>query len=356
MFDERTFIASKQKQWQDLSSIVDRVKMFGLRKLPHGDLTRLGSLYRRTCSDLAYTRAQRATPGLVDYLNGLVGNAHGLLYAEDQDEHGWSRLIRFITTGFPEVMRRRMPFVATAFLLTFAGYLLGYLLCKLNPSNVSLFIPDQFKSSMDAWKQGFADHGDVSIGEGVQFSSMLMTHNTEVGIAAFASGITILAPLYLMISNGWIMGALVAVVAPMGKLGSFWPGILPHGICELSAIFICGGAGLLVGWALIAPGEYSRREALVRNGKDAAKLMLGTIPLFIIAGIIEGNVSHSSLPHWAKYTLAAVQFIALASYIYGAPIKRELGRTTPGDVGGNAAAAELLQRKADAVGHAQPRP
>jgi uncharacterized membrane protein SpoIIM required for sporulation len=278
---------------------------------------------------LAYARAQRATPGLVDYLNGLVGNAHGVLYAEDQEEHGWSRLVAFITRGFPNVMRRRMPFVAAAFLLTLAGYFLGYFLCVSNPGNVSLFIPDQFKSSMDAWKQGFADHGDISIGQGVQFSSMLMTHNTEVGIAAFATGITLVAPLYLMASNGWIMGALVAVVGPTGKLGSFWPGILPHGVCELSAIFICGGAGLLVGWAIINPGEYSRRDALVRNGKDAAKLMLGTVPLFIIAGIIEGNVSHSSLPHWAKYTLAAVQFIALVMYIYGAPIKRELARRNP---------------------------
>jgi uncharacterized membrane protein SpoIIM required for sporulation len=324
MFDERSFIAGKQRQWQDLSGIIDRVKMFGLQKLPYSDLTRLGSLYRRSCSDLAYARAQRATPGLVDYLNDLVGNAHGLLYTEDQDEHGWHRLINFIVRGFPDVMRRRMPFVAAAILLSVLGYAIGYYLCKANPANVSIFIPDQFKSSMDAWKQGFADHGDISIGEGVQFSSALMTHNTGVGIAAFATGITFLAPVFLLLSNGWLMGALVAVVEPTGKISSLWPGILPHGVCELSAIFICGGAGLLVSWALIAPGEYTRRDALLRNGKDAVKMMLGTIPLFIVAGIIEGNVSHSSLPHWAKYTLALVQFVALVMYIYGSPIRREL--------------------------------
>ncbi|MDR3707901.1 MAG: stage II sporulation protein M [Capsulimonadaceae bacterium] len=324
MFDERSFITAKQQQWKDLDAIVDRVKFFGLRRLPTGDLTRIGSLYRRTCADLAYARAQRATPGLVDSLNQLVGNAHGLLYAEDREQHGLHRLVRFITQGFPAVMRRRMPFVAAAFLLSVAGYLIGYYLCRSNPGNISLFIPDAFRDSVDAWKKGFADHGDISLGNGVLFSSSLMTHNTEVGIAAFATGITILAPIYLMLSNGWLMGALVAVVAPGGKLGSFWPGILPHGVCELSAIFICAAAGLLLGWSLIAPGEYTRRDALVRNGKDAVKLMLGTIPLFIVAGIIEGNVSHSSLPHWAKYTLAGIQFAALAFYIYGKPIKRRM--------------------------------
>ena len=222
-------------------------------------------------------------------------------------------------------MRRRMPFVAAAFLLTVLGYFIGYYLCKANPANVSLFFPEGMRSSMDAWKQGFADHGDISIGEGVAFSSMLMTHNTEVGIMAFAYGITVLLPIYLMLVNGWMMGSLVAVVEPTGHLTSMWAGILPHGICELSAIFICGGAGFLIGWSLIAPGQYSRFDAphpqRDRRRQDDGR---GPSPLFIIAGILEGNVSHSSIPHWAKFTLAATQFLALTFYIYGAPIQRSL--------------------------------
>ncbi len=144
-----------------------------------------------------------------------------------------------------------------------------------------------------------------------------MTHNTSVGIVAFATGITLLLPIYFMLQNGFVMGALIAVVQPTGHLSSMWAGILPHGICELSAIFICGGAGLCIGWALIAPGEYARKDALVRAGKDACKMMVGAIPLFIVAGIIEGNVSHASLPHWVKFGLAALQFTVLMVYIYG---------------------------------------
>jgi uncharacterized membrane protein SpoIIM required for sporulation len=319
MFDERTFIANKQNQWQDLTAIVARVKGFGLRRLPVTDLARLGSLYRRTSADLAYARTQRATPELIYYLNELVGDAHGVLYVEHSGKSLILSLRDFFVYDLPDTLRRRMPFTAAAFLLTVAGILLAYFMVRHDPSTQSLFVPAQFRDSVDAWKQGFADKGDIPAGEGAIFSSSLMTHNTFVGILAFATGITLLIPFYLMLDNGFIMGALIAIVQPTGYLRSMWPGLAPHGVCELSAIFICGGAGFLIGWSLISPGRYTRRDALIANGRDALIMMCGAVPLFVIAGIIEGNVSHSSLPHWAKYTLAAVQFIALLAYIYTTP-------------------------------------
>lgn len=313
--DERAFINKKRATWERLSIIVERAKNGGLQRLGREELPALGSLYRRVASDLAYARAQEANPSLVLYLNELVGNAHGVIYAEDSG--GWGRVWSFLRWGLPAVLRRRMPFVAAAFLLTVIGTLLAYALVKQDPSHLGLFLPEQLRDSADAWKKGLADHGDISPGAGAAFSSYLMTHNTQVGIVAFASGITLIGPIYLMLQNGFMMGALIAIVQPTGHLSSMWAGILPHGICELSAIFICGGAGMCMAWALIAPGERSRKDALVLAGQDACKMMVGTIPLFIIAGILEGNVSHSSLPHFAKFTLAGAQAAALAAYIYG---------------------------------------
>lgn len=313
--DERAFINKKRINWERLSMIVERTKTGGLGRLSKQELPALGSLYRRAAADLAYARQQGANPNLILYLNELVGNAHGVIYTEDTG--GWARVVRFLKYGLPAVLRKRMAFTLIAVLLTIIGTLIAYALVHKSEAYLDLFMPAQFKSSFDAWKQGFADHGDISLGEGLEFSSQLMTHNTQVGIATFAFGITVIVPIYLLLYNGFTMGALIAAVQPTGHLTSMWAGILPHGVCELSAIFICGGAGMSIAWALIAPGPYSRKDALVVAGRDACKMMVGTIPLFIIAGLIEGNLSHSSLPHWAKFGFAAIQFAALVAYIYG---------------------------------------
>jgi uncharacterized membrane protein SpoIIM required for sporulation len=177
-------------------------------------------------------------------------------------------------------------------------------------------MPPGFDDSVKGWEQGFADHGDVSPGEGTAFAGWLMTHNTSVGIVSFATGIFIIPTIYLILTNGFMMGALIAVVQPTHHLATMWAGILPHGVYELSALFICGGAGLTIGWALIAPGPYRRRDALIVAGRDACKMMVGTVPLFIVAGIMEANVSHSSLPHWFKFSLSGIEFAALMFYIY----------------------------------------
>src|SRR5579875_2200908 len=108
MFDERTFIANKQNQWQDLTNIVLKVKGLGLRRLPVADLARLGSLYRRASADLAYARTQRATPELIYYLNELVGDAHGVLYVDDSSKGILQTVLDFFAYDLPDVLRRRM--------------------------------------------------------------------------------------------------------------------------------------------------------------------------------------------------------------------------------------------------------
>lgn len=318
--DERAFINKKRSNWERLSLIVERTKTGGLGRLSKQELPALGSLYRRAAADLAYARQQGANPNLVLYLNELVGNAHGVIYTEESG--GWARIWRFLRFGLPAVLRRRMPFILVAILLTIIGAWFAYALVHKSVEYLGLFMPDQLKDVVEPWKQGFADHGDVSLGEGLEFSSQLMTHNTGIGIAAFATGITVIGPIYLILTNGFMLGALIAVVQPTGHLSSMWAGILPHGVCELGAIFICGGAGMCIAWALIAPGRYKRTDALILAGRDACKMMVGTVPMFIIAGIFEGNVSHSSLPHWAKFGLAGAQFIAILFYIYGSRERR----------------------------------
>ena len=312
--DERRFINNKRDSWEQLSRTVERVKTAGLKSLTGDELTSLGSLYRRAAADLSYARAQDVNPNLLLYLNELVGNAHGLIYCSDA-KTGRAKVAEFVFGALPATLRRRMPFIFAAFALAMLGGVISYAQVSRHLNLQSQYIDPGMKDSFDAWKEGFADHGDITAGEGIAFSSSLMTHNIGVGLVSWATGVTILIPAYFMYTNGAMMGVLAAVVQPTHHLATMWAGILPHGVFELSAIFICGGAGLAMGWALIVPGERTRQDSLVHSAKDATRLLAVAVPLFVIAGLVEGNVSHASLPHVAKFTFAAFEAIMLWLYV-----------------------------------------
>jgi uncharacterized membrane protein SpoIIM required for sporulation len=151
-----------------------------------------------------------------------------------------------------------------------------------------------------------------------------MTNNIRVAVLAFVSGITLgLGTIYLLVTNGLLIGALAAVFVQSGKSYIFWAYILPHGIIELTAIFIAGGAGLYMGYRIFVPGPYSRKHRFLESAKESAQLMLGTIPLFVIAGIIEGYITPSAISLEAKYLVASATLLLFAVYyVYGASKQR----------------------------------
>jgi uncharacterized membrane protein SpoIIM required for sporulation len=145
----------------------------------------------------------------------------------------------------------------------------------------------------------------------------LMQHNLTVGLLAFASGVALCVPTaYLMFMNGATLGALAALMTQVHRHGTLWPGILPHGVAELTAIFICGAAGLLIGGAILVPGRYTRTDAFVLAGRDAIVLVLGTIPLFVFAGIVEGMFSHLALPAALRLAFAGINGVFWYVYLF----------------------------------------
>ena len=96
-----------------------------------------------------------------------------------------------------------------------------------------------------------------------------------------------------------------------------WSFVAPHGVLELPAIFIAGGAGLRIAQGLLFPGVLPRRDSLARAGSEAVQLLLGTIPILIIAGIIEAFVSPTGLAIPLKFSMAAALFVLLNVYLFG---------------------------------------
>jgi uncharacterized membrane protein SpoIIM required for sporulation len=144
-----------------------------------------------------------------------------------------------------------------------------------------------------------------------------MTNNLAVCFTTFAFGITAgIGTIWEMFNNGMLIGVIGAATWQAGMALQLWSFVAAHGVLELPAIFISGGAGLEIARGMLFPGLLPRRESLALAGGRAARLMMGTIPILIIAGIIEGFVSPSAIATPLKFLLAAVLFAALATYLW----------------------------------------
>jgi uncharacterized membrane protein SpoIIM required for sporulation len=303
--DERSFIERKRESWQSLSDALEQARTDGPKYLSSDRLKTLGAQYRAVVSDLSYIRSQGGSDGLVTYLNELAGRAHGVLYsARPARLRG---LGSFFVREFPELFRSTIGYTLTAALIFFGAWAIP----AANPEICNAVFPREIVAPPEGEQsQSPLEKIDPSF-----ISSAIMTNNIQVGILAFAGGATAgVLTVYQLASNGMTIGALATKAAPALGQTRFWSLILPHGIVELTAIFICGGAGLIMGCAIIAPGNLRRSDAMRRAGGTAVKLFAGAVAMFVIAGIIEGFVTPSSLPATWKLGFAGVTALALAYY------------------------------------------
>jgi uncharacterized membrane protein SpoIIM required for sporulation len=311
------FVERRRSSWERLNEILLRAgSREGVKRLSRDDLKALGPLYRRASSDLAYVRLRGDDSGITEYLNELVTRAHGLLYADQGP--GWARLWKFIADGLPRLMYRRRSYIFAAFAIFTFGGILGAALTYHDPSVGPIFLGERanettfYKDLPDTLKDG----------ERPTFAAVLMTNNIRVGFLAFAFGIAGGLPsLLLLFYNGLPIGSLAVLQQKAGYSVELWSFILPHGILELFAIFVAGAAGMIIGHAVVAPGELTRRDALTLAAQDAVCLIMGTAGMLVIAGMIESFISPTALPPAAKFVFAAFMTLALAAYLKRGNIK-----------------------------------
>ena len=314
--DEREFAASRQSGWERLAAIVRLARMDGIKALSREDIREIGPLYRRAASDLAYARAHAISPSLKNYLNQLVAGAYEQLY--QTDTHDWSGLRKFFSMDFPRTFRRRLPFFLAALFFMLAGAGVGYYAVHKSHDNIYVILPpgSQLHESVQYWESGKVTRSAPDA-ESAVYASGLMVNNTQVSFVAFAFGILAGIPTILsMIYNGAVLGGMAALMSHVHQEPAFWAGILPHGVVELSETCIAGASGLSIGWAIIAPGQWRRRDALSMAAKDSVRLVLGGILLLIFAGLVEGFISHSLLPSLFKIMFGISSGIILYAYLF----------------------------------------
>ncbi|MFN0123678.1 MAG: stage II sporulation protein M [Blastocatellia bacterium] len=307
-----SLIEKRREDWKRLETLVEQARgVRRLRLLTRNEVRELGQLYRRTASDLAIARVESTDQRLISYLNNLVIRAHGEIYRTVAG--GVRGLVDFFMHEYPVIFRRTARYTLTVFLV---------------------FVLISALSFVATWRDDdFADFAHVGrplvqrikqqqmwtdvLNEIAPYgAAVIMANNIGVGFRVFSlSAIPVLGTLYGLLPTALQFGAINALVFKYGMAMKLLGFVAGHGVLEFTAIFVAGGAGLMIGLALIAPGERTRREALLERGTIAIRLLAGTIPMLILAGLIEAFISPLNISPYFKFGVSLATAILLAVYL-----------------------------------------
>ncbi|MGF7060055.1 stage II sporulation protein M [Brassicibacter mesophilus] len=301
------FIKKHSSSWTTLKNTVELLDKKSMSKLESKELRRFLHLFRQTSHQLAYARTHFPNSDVVTYLNALVGRAHNHIYAVKKNS--FSEVFYYIRYGFPKQAKKLRSYIIISFLIFLIGFGISMVLVNANPQSASYFLPQAMIDNID-WNMDTSNQWDYPL-----MSSYIMVNNISVSLRAFAFGITLgLGTIYILFFNGALLGALTGLVYHFGAPLNYWSLILPHGIIELTAIFISAGAGLIIARSILIPNEYSRKHSIIKASKDAVSLMLGVAFLLVIAGIIEGFFTPLDISPLSKLIFAALTLIGLIIY------------------------------------------
>src|SRR5215469_7426816 len=292
------WIEKRKPYWAKLESLLNQSTNGGLKSLSRSDLQELSLLYRQTAADLAAIREDRASVHFARYVNQLLVRAHNTIYSGHRSSP--LKALSFFWTSYPAAFRRNLKHCLLAVLIFAIAGLVGAVLTYQNPDFKVKVLGPQMVETID--RHQMWTHSIVGIKP--QASSAIMTNNMSVGFTTFALGITAgLGTIYMMAYNGLLIGVIGVACYLSGMSAQLWSFVAPHGVLELPAIFIAGGAGFRIAQGLLFPGVLPRRDSLARAGSEATRLLVGTVPVLIVAGCIEGFVSPwLSIPWQWKFT------------------------------------------------------
>ena len=314
---EASFVERRQIDWHALQSLVERSS--ALASLRPDEASQMPTLYRNLCADLARAEASAYSQPLVSYLHALVARAHALIYATEQ-----SRMRRNIPVksrlldpflAFPRAVRRRKVAVLLATLLFFVPFAVGLCATLYNPSFAQSFMPeDELRALAEAYIEGF-DAGRA-LGQDATMAGFYVNNNVGIALRCFALGVFGgIGSAYYLVYNGIATGTIFGYVSSQGAAGNILTFTMGHSTLELGAIVLAGGAGLSLGWSLIAPGNLTRAESIRKTGSDVITIVMGAAVMLFMAAAVEGFWSSSSIPALVKRIVGGFNFVVIIAYL-----------------------------------------
>ncbi len=321
------WIARRETHWQSLEQLLDRAEKTGLKSLSPQQIHELASLYRSVSGDLARARTHQVGEVVIADLQKLTSRGYAQVYQGTRRQE-WRQFWDFYRSGFAQVLRSTAVYTLLSTTIFLASALLAWWFAWSDPNFLEMVVPDRLiklvRDDGELWMGSIMGN---SPGE----SSSIMTNNIGVCLRSIAGGLLAgLGTIYILIFNGLLIGGVAALVAQNKLAVPFWAFVFPHGALELPAIFISGGAGLMIAKALLFPGRYRRLDAFKIVGPPIAQIVFGMVPMLLIAGAIEGFISpNPAIPDFAKYLLGTVIFCALIAYLLPRPTRVETSPTDP---------------------------
>lgn len=310
-------VARQSARWDDFQRMADRVAHGGLDGLRTTELTDFAARYREVAADLARARTYRADAAVVLQLERMVAAGHNALYRVDR--RTWRRLARFVALEAPAAVVTHRRAVALACVAFLVPALVGFAVIREHPGLAPQLLPDTMLERAEAGAartEGGLGYFVADAAERPVVAASIITNNLRVAMMAFASGILLgVGSLAVLAFNGLSLGAISGAFANVGVLGYLWTFVVGHGVLELFAIWVAGAAGLLLGGALIRPGDYSRSDALVMAGQTAVRLLVAAAVLLLCAGLIEGFVSASNWPLAFRASVSVASTVLLGAYL-----------------------------------------
>jgi uncharacterized membrane protein SpoIIM required for sporulation len=306
--DLDVFVSAHRAEWDRLEELLRHH-----RRLTGREADELVTLYQRTATHLSQVQSSAPDPALAGHLTSLVARARSVVTGARKAS--WRDVGHFFAVGFPAaVYRTRHWWVPTALASIVVAALLGWWIGTHPEVRAAIAAPAQLR---DMTRPGGQYETYYSSHPATSFAAQVWTNNAQAVAVCLALGALLGIPvLWVLFTNMLVLGTGIGLMESAGRLDVFLGLVLPHGLLELTAVFVAAGTGLRLGWTVVDPGPRTRREALGAEGRAAIGMAIGLAAVLFVSGVIEGFVTPSGLPTWARITIGVVCELLFLAYVY----------------------------------------
>jgi uncharacterized membrane protein SpoIIM required for sporulation len=303
--DVDAYVAAHNGEWRRLEQLLGRGG-----RLSGDEVDELVMLYQRVGTHLSVVRSSSPDPALVGRLSTLVARARAAVSGSHSP--AWKDFARFFAVVYPVALYRSARWwvpVGVAFCLV--GLVVGAWVADSPEVQATIAAPEEIRQLVE---HDFEDY--YSSAPAHAFATRVATNNAFVTALVLASGVLIFPALWIMFNNAQAVGVVGGLMAANAKTDLFFGLILPHGLLELTCVFVAGGAGLRLGWCWVSPGPHLRSYLLMREGLAMGALVLGLAATLLVSAVIEAFVTPSGLPTWGRIAIGLAAWVAFLSYIF----------------------------------------